>query len=197
VAGTLPLLKKYVNNEEKFEEKIESMKRGCERISKIISGLKKFARSSECKERKMESLEKIMEEVQILTQAKVSHYSIKIEYKVEPGLFLYCNDVEIEQVFVNLISNACDAVKNLENRWIRVEANKIPEGIIIRVIDSGTGISETAQAKIFQPFFTTKPQGEGTGLGLDISRKIIEKHQGVIELESRPGRTCFRIKLPV
>ncbi len=196
VAGTLPLLKKYVTNEEKFDEKIESMKRGCERISKIISGLKKFARSSECKERKMESLEKIMEEVQVLTQAKVSHYSIKIEYKIEPGLFLYCNDVEIEQVFVNLISNACDAVKNLENRWIRVEAMKIPEGIMIRVIDSGSGISEAAQEKIFQPFFTTKPIGEGTGLGLSISKGILDSHQASFFYNPKLPNTCFEIQFP-
>lgn len=196
VAGTLPLLKKYLQNEEKFDEKIESMKRGCERISKIINGLKKFARSNELKERKMESLEKIMEEVQVLTQAKVSHYSIKIEYKIEPGLFLQCNDVEIEQVFVNLISNACDAVKHLENRWIRIEANRIPEGVLIRVIDSGTGISETAQEKIFQPFFTTKPIGEGTGLGLSISKGILDAHHAAFFYNAKFPNTCFEIQFP-
>ena len=67
----------------------------------------------------------------------------------------------------------------------------------VRIIDSGSGIPENIKDKIFEPFFTTKPQGEGSGLGLDIVKKIIDKHNGQIEVESEPGRTCFIVRLPI
>jgi signal transduction histidine kinase len=68
--------------------------------------------------------------------------------------------------------------------------------IVVRFVDNGPGIPEEIQARIFDPFFTTKPIGQGTGLGLDISRRIVQRHDGQIEVESRPGRTEFRITLP-
>ena len=71
------------------------------------------------------------------------------------------------------------------------------EQIIVKITDSGSGIPEDIKDKIFQPFFTTKPMGEGSGLGLDIARKIIDKHQGYITVESQPGRTTFQVKLPI
>jgi len=67
----------------------------------------------------------------------------------------------------------------------------------VRVIDDGPGIPADIQTRIFEPFFTTKPIGQGTGLGLDISRRAVAAHGGSIVLESRPGRTEFRISLPL
>lgn len=69
--------------------------------------------------------------------------------------------------------------------------------IVVQITNSGPGIPDEIKARIFEPFFTTKPAGEGSGLGLDIVRKIVEKHQGQIEVESQPGRTTFRVLLPV
>jgi signal transduction histidine kinase len=69
--------------------------------------------------------------------------------------------------------------------------------VIVAITDSGQGISPQVQPRIFEPFFTTKPVGEGSGLGLDIARKIIEKHQGKIEFESQPGQTTFEVWLPM
>jgi signal transduction histidine kinase len=69
--------------------------------------------------------------------------------------------------------------------------------VAVEVIDSGSGIPADIMDKIFEPFFTTKPQGEGTGLGLDIVRKIVEKHRGKISVTSEPGRTAFRVELPI
>ena len=64
-------------------------------------------------------------------------------------------------------------------------------------VDSGTGIPPEIQTKIFDPFFTTKPMGEGTGLGLDTVYRIVRKHRGHISVVSRPGYTCFRVRLPI
>ncbi|NES74161.1 MAG: GHKL domain-containing protein, partial [Okeania sp. SIO2D1] len=71
------------------------------------------------------------------------------------------------------------------------------QNIVVEVTDSGCGISSEIQDKIFQPFFTTKSAGEGSGLGLDIVQKIITKHQGTIEFNSVPGNTTFTVRLPI
>jgi two-component system NtrC family sensor kinase len=68
---------------------------------------------------------------------------------------------------------------------------------MVSITDTGQGIPEATKDKIFEPFFTTKPAGEGSGLGLDIVRKIIDKHQGDVNVESQPGRTTFRVVLPM
>lgn len=67
---------------------------------------------------------------------------------------------------------------------------------MVQIIDSGHGIPDEIRDRIFEPFFTTRPPGEGSGLGLDIVRKIVEKHEGKIEVESQPGRTTFSVWLP-
>ncbi|HUK62950.1 MAG TPA: HAMP domain-containing sensor histidine kinase, partial [Dongiaceae bacterium] len=80
----------------------------------------------------------------------------------------------------------------------RIEVSAAPKegSVVVRVVDDGPGVPEDFKSQIFDPFFTTKPQGQGTGLGLDIARRLVEQHHGVIELDSRPGRTEFRVILP-
>jgi signal transduction histidine kinase len=79
---------------------------------------------------------------------------------------------------------------------VTVSARCENKRVVVRVVDNGPGIPPDVQTRIFDPFFTTKPVGEGTGLGLDISRRIVRTHDGNIELDSRPGRTEFRVLLP-
>ena len=80
---------------------------------------------------------------------------------------------------------------------LTIDAREEKDSILVSITDSGEGIPEDIKAKIFQPFFTTKPPGEGSGLGLDIVRKIVEKHQGTIDFESIPGQTTFIVSLPI
>ena len=80
---------------------------------------------------------------------------------------------------------------------VTITASCESSSIIVRVTDDGPGIPEEIVGRIFDPFFTTKQVGEGTGLGLDIVRRIVELHQGTIDVNSRPGRTEFRVSLPV
>ncbi|MFN8378934.1 MAG: response regulator [Anaerolineae bacterium] len=103
---------------------------------------------------------------------------------------------ELNQVWTNLIDNAAAAMNGQGELTLRTrQANG---GVTVEVIDSGPGIPEAIQPNIFDPFFTTKPPGEGTGLGLNISHSIIvEKHHGEISVESIPGRTRFRVWLPL
>jgi signal transduction histidine kinase len=78
-----------------------------------------------------------------------------------------------------------------------LSANRERDSVVVSVTDNGPGIPEAIRDRIFDPFFTTKPVGKGTGLGLDIVRRLVQRHNGQIELTSRPGRTEFRVTLPL
>ena len=102
---------------------------------------------------------------------------------------------ELNQVWTNLIVNAVDAM-SLGGK-LKVRTKREPTDILVEIRDNGAGIPAGARSRIFEPFFTTKPVGEGTGLGLDTVARIIRKHRGNIRFESKPGDTCFQIRLPI
>jgi signal transduction histidine kinase len=102
---------------------------------------------------------------------------------------------ELNQVWLNLVDNAIDAVT--EGGRVTVTARAEGPKVVVLVIDDGAGIPPQVQSKIFDPFFTTKPVGQGTGLGLDIVRRLVDRSDGSIEVESVPGHTEFRVALPV
>ncbi len=119
-------------------------------------------------------------------------------YQSVPNIMAYPD--ELNQIWTNLIQNALQAMNYQGTLSIEVEQKPAPQGwnaVAVTVQDSGSGIPENLQEKIFQAFFTTKSAPEGTGLGLDIVRKIVNKHQGDISLSSQPGNTRFTIWLPV
>ena len=101
---------------------------------------------------------------------------------------------ELNQIWGNLIDNALDAVP--ESGSVEVTAKRECERVVVRVVDNGPGIPAPLLGRIFDPFFTTKPMGQGTGLGLDIVRRLVQHNDGTIEVDSLPGRTEFRVALP-
>jgi len=102
---------------------------------------------------------------------------------------------ELNQIWANLIDNALDAIP--DSGRVEVRANREREHVVVLIVDDGTGIPDEIRQRIFDPFFTTKPMGQGTGLGLDIVRRLVRHNDGDITVESRPGRTEFRVVLPV
>ena len=102
---------------------------------------------------------------------------------------------ELNQVWANLIDNALDAAP--AKGHVQVIACRLVDGnVTVKVVDNGPGIPEQLRSRVFDQFFTTKPLGQGTGLGLDIARRIVRSHDGVLEFDTRPGRTEFRVVLP-
>jgi signal transduction histidine kinase len=102
---------------------------------------------------------------------------------------------ELNQVWMNLIDNALDAVS--DGGRVTVSARAEGPSVVVRVTDDGPGIPEDVKRRIFDPFFTTKPAGRGTGMGLDIARRLVEWNNGRIDFDSRPGNTEFRVALPI
>ena len=107
-----------------------------------------------------------------------------------------CRPVQISQVIINLIGNACDAIESLPDKWIKIGIRNASGPIVLFVMDSGRGIPESIAKKIFQPFFTTKDVGKGTGLGLSISKGIMDAHGGSISVDFECENTCFLLSFP-
>jgi signal transduction histidine kinase len=106
------------------------------------------------------------------------------------------NAGELNQVWTNLVDNAVDAMGGAGT--LRLSTRVDDHGVVVEIADTGPGMPEDVRAHAFEPFFTTKDVGQGTGLGLDISRRIIvERHGGDIAIVSRPGETVLRVRLPV
>ena len=101
---------------------------------------------------------------------------------------------ELNQIWTNLIVNAVDAMSPGGQLIVRTYPDR--QYVCVDIEDNGSGIPEEDQTRIFEPFFTTKPMGEGTGMGLDIVKKIVDRHKGKITLDSKPGRTVFTLCFP-
>ena len=119
-----------------------------------------------------------------------------VSVDVEPGLPRVRGFAgELNQIWANLIDNALDAVP--ESGRVEVRAGRERGACVVRIVDNGPGIPAEIRDRIFDPFFTTKPVGQGTGLGLDIVRRLVQHNDGEIAVESQPGRTEFRVALPI
>jgi signal transduction histidine kinase len=128
------------------------------------------------------------------TKARAKSATVSVE--VEPGLPRVRGFVgELNQVWANLIDNAIDAIA-IGGR-VEISATRGIGGVDVRVVDNGPGVPADIRSRIFDPFFTTKPVGQGTGLGLDIVRRLVKHNDGVIDVVSEPGRTEFRVTLPM
>lgn len=102
---------------------------------------------------------------------------------------------ELNQVWTNIIDNAIDAMHGKGK--LRVRTYREDGWVVVEIMDDGPGIPPDVQPHIFEPFFTTKGVGEGTGLGLDTVQRIVKKHRGSIQVNSKPGETCFQVFLPM
>ncbi len=166
---------------------------GTERVKGIVQGLKSFARldESEIKEGNInEGIEATLK--MVWNELK---YKCQVHKKLGDIPPLRCHPGQLNQVFMNLFVNAAHAIP--ERGDITIETLTEGEHIVVRISDTGSGISPENLSKIFTPFFTTKPIGVGTGLGLSVSYGIIQKHRGTIEVQSAVGKgTTFTIKLP-
>ncbi|MEZ4527847.1 MAG: ATP-binding protein [Desulfobacterales bacterium] len=165
-----------------------------ERASKIVFALKKFAYHDPEGKKTLTDIPDCIETVLTLYQNQIRQgVNVIRSYGEVPPLF--CFRDELNQVWINLIHNALQAMscRGILEIGISAENNFLH----VSIADSGIGIPEEIRPRIFEPFFTTKDMGEGSGLGLDICRKIVDRHDGKIEFESRPGRTVFHVWMPL
>ena len=167
---------------------------GVVRIRKIVNDLKGFSRADESKREIVDIHDCIEAALNIVWNELKYHVTLNRRYGELPRID--CYPQQLTQVFMNLLINAGQAIPERGEITIRTVYEN--ERLILRFIDTGTGIPAELLPSIFDPFFTTKEVGKGTGLGLNIAYRIIEKHKGVIRVESKVGAgTEFIIELPL
>jgi signal transduction histidine kinase len=166
-----------------------------DRAAKIVFALKSYAHPGDADGEPVEgSLADNLDTVVTLYHNQIKHGVDLVREYDGPGT-LYARHDALNQVWTNLLHNALQATAGTGRITLRVR--ETTHGRAVEVEDDGPGIPAAHLARIFEPFFTTKPAGEGSGLGLSICRQIVEDHGGRRSVESRPGRTCFRVTLPL
>jgi len=178
---------------DELKDVLENSSTGVQRIRDIVLNLRNFARLDEGERKSVDLYEGIDNSLMILNHKIKKGITIDKNYQPIPPLF--CESGRLNQVFVNILNNASDAIE--EKGTIRIEGYEENNHIVLIFSDTGCGIPKEQVEKVFEPFYTTKPVGDGTGLGLSIVYSIIEDHKGKISVESEPGKTVFRIELPV
>jgi len=167
-----------------------------DRIAKIISGLRVFAKNED-DSRADVVLGLILHQALALCQERFR--ASGIELLVETGadeILLHVNETQFLQVLINLLNNSFDAVSALPHKWIRIQVAFQAQTLSLSITDSGHGIKGAVASRLMEPFFTTKEIGQGTGLGLSVSRRIIELHGGKLFYDSKSLHTRFVIELP-
>jgi signal transduction histidine kinase len=164
------------------------------RISELVKAIKEYSFMDQAPRQEVDVARGIESTLVMLTHKLKRGITVLRDYDPNlPRIPSYGS--ELNQVWTNLIDNAADAMKGKGELKIRTMVEG--DDVLVEIVDNGEGIPAEIQTRIFEPFFTTKPMGEGTGLGLDTVYRIVRKHRGNVTFASRPGYTCFRVRLPI
>jgi signal transduction histidine kinase len=167
-----------------------------QRISELVAAVKGYTFMGRAAVAEPVNLARGLQDTVRILASKARDKAVTIKMEVEPELpQARAFGSELNQIWSNLLDNAIDAAPYAGEVTVRV-AREV-QWIVVRVIDNGHGIPEEIRNRVFDPFFTTKPIGEGTGMGLDIVRRLVFHQSGEIDVESEPGRTEFRVAIPV
>lgn len=197
IIGLLPLLKDSKSIDIKFRDRCQSLEKAAKRIQKIVSSLKKYSRASDNSDHQLSSLPQVLEEALAIVEHRLRPQGIELEIRDTSRGQISCDILEIEQVLVNLLNNAVDALSDSKEKKITVRCFNHSGEQVLQIEDSGPGIPPDLERQIFDPFFTTKPVGKGTGLGLSISKEILSRHKASIKLNRAGSNTCFEVRIPI
>lgn len=188
-ANIRAVLESDPKNTDKLCEHLDTINATVERVSKIIGSLQSIARDSSEDPLKEELVGEIVENAYSICREKLKNGEVKFNIEGDLKVKLPCRGGEVSQVLLNLISNAYDAVRDTNEKWIKLQIVESAEALVLSVSDSGWGIPSDVRARMMDPFYTTKSVGKGTGLGLSISRKIMEMHGGQLLLDEKSKNT--------
>lgn len=182
---------------EDYPKMTQGIRSGVKRIALIVNHLKSFSRKSDSRNLTPIDLHRSIENALMLCNNRLKH-RFEVIREFDPTITKVNGDAQrLEQVFVNLIVNATDAMADTPKKQLRITTTLEDERIRICFIDTGTGVPDDKIEQIFQPFYTTKDPGKGTGLGLAVSDGIVTEHNGVLNVRnSSEGGACFSIVLP-
>jgi len=185
-------------NHERILHELHSAMQQVRKATEIISHLRTFGHAASVS-REPVGITQVIRRALSLMQEQLRLRQIEVHLQLpEEEVLVLGNAIQLEQVFINLLTNARDAIANAERKSIAIACTRQAHSVDIRVGDTGPGIPAGLEQRIFDPFFTTKEVGAGTGLGLSITYGIIKEHQGTIAVENRPeDGALFLIQLPL
>ncbi len=201
ITGKISLINKKID-QNRFEpttlkNDLDKIELTALKISKIIKGLRSFSRDAEDGELTLVKFEEIFEDALSVCRERALNRQIELKIESHFDDKILTNIIATNQIFFNLMVNSIDAVEELPEKWIHLKGQLEGQNLVIDFVDSGKGIPKEHQDSIWQPFFTTKPVGKGTGLGLGICRNLTEKLKGSIQIIDSSEQTHFRITLPL
>jgi signal transduction histidine kinase len=173
---------------------LNEIESGTSRISDLVRAIKEYTYMDQTPLQHVDIVKSLETTLTILNHKLKHGVAVERDYQKVP-LLVNSFGSELNQVWTNIIDNAIDAMGG-EGK-LRVRTYREDSSVVVEITDSGPGISPEARSHIFEPFFTTKGVGEGTGLGLDTVQRIVKKHRGNIQVNSKPGHTSFQVWLPL
>jgi signal transduction histidine kinase len=172
------------------------IEQGANRISELVTAVKGFTYMDQARTPQPMDIGDGLRNTLTVLASKARSKSVAVNVHVPENLPRIVGfGGELNQVWANLIDNAVDAAT--DSGRVEIAASREGEKLVVRITDDGPGVPPEIRAQIFDPFFTTKPVGQGTGLGLDISRRLVKQSGGELTFESEPGRTTFTVALPI
>jgi len=175
------------------ERMAQAMLDSTKRIFELIGAVKDYSWMDQAPIQEVD-IPQSLETTLTMLQSRLEKVTVERRYGPDlPRISAYAS--ELNQVWMSLLENALDAMQDEGKITLTVQLSG--EFLVAEIWDNGPGIPADLQARIFEPFFTTKAPGSGLGLGLDTAQRIVRQHRGYIYVESKPGETCFQVRLPI
>jgi signal transduction histidine kinase len=172
---------------------VDEVATGARRISEIVKAVKEYSYMDQAPVQRVDIRAGLDNTLVILRPKLKTGITVERDYQPDlPEIDAFGS--ELNQVWTNILDNAIDAMGGQGE--IRIRAYSRDDDVVVEICDDGPGMPPEVRDRIFEPFYTTKPPGSGTGLGLHISHNVVARHGGRIEVRSRPGQTCFEVALP-
>jgi signal transduction histidine kinase len=189
----LPVAVATVASSLRAERMAETVVNSTVRIFDLIRAIKDYSYMDQAPIQDVD-LAQAVENTLVMFKSRLHDVNVETDFDpVLPPVAAYGR--ELNQVFTSLIENALDAMK--DSGTLRLKTRLQGQMAYVEVWDSGPGIEPEFKSRIFEPFYTTKAPGRGLGLGLDTAQRIVLRHSGYIHVESRPGATCFQVRIPL
>lgn len=183
---------------ESLEQLIDEVDSLTSRINRIVRSHSEMARDPESIPLEPTNLRNVIDEALDIMCHKLELLGVCVRLSMpRKKLVISCRPTQLTQVLVNLLKNSCEAIEVGKKKWIRIKVEKTNNRVFIRVFDSGVPIPNHVKRRIFRPFFTTKKNQNGLGIGLNLSKKMIQFHGGDLYLDSDVENTCFVVELPM
>lgn len=190
-------LEELISGDPKLRKNFNSLEDQTQRIDKIIKGVKLLSKNTETEELDTFDIMLLKDQLEDLIEAKSKYSQFDFKFNViGSNRKIKAKQVQLSQVLTNLVNNSMDAIKDNNEKWIRVDIIFEPNSLDIDITDSGTGLSENDQDNLFKLFYSTKSAVNGTGIGLNLSARIIAEHGGTLSYNPYVPNTQFQISIP-